>query len=201
MIDRVSDKALKKFTGKIWEEWIKILTKAGAKNWSHQEIVAYLKTKQKQTSWWRQVVANGFQVATGKRIAGQSLKGTYTCTLTKSVKLDHKKIWNWCVSPEGIEVWLKPMSPITITKGESFEIEGGVYGEIRTLKKFQRVRMSWREIDWEKGTTVQLHMHKRAKDKSMLSISHDGLRTARKKAEMRDYWRKVIDEMAARLSV
>jgi hypothetical protein len=93
---------------------------------------------------------------------------------------------------------------VSIAKGESFEVEGGIFGEIRTVKKGARIRMSWRELEWDKGTTVQLQIYKkRAKnkdqDKCMIVIQHDGLRSARQKAEMRVYWREIIDQMAVEI--
>ena len=198
MIDTVSDASIKKHTGKIWQDWIQLLNKAGAQSWNHQEIVAFLKKKHKQGPWWQQIVANGYEVATGKRIAGQSLKGTYSATFTKSVAIEQKKIWQWCCSPEGMQVWLKPLSPVKIKKGATFEIAGGIFGEIRTVKTGERIRLSWKDLEWEKGTTVQLHVFKKPK-KSMIVIQHDGLRTARQKAEMRTYWRAIIEEMALKL--
>jgi hypothetical protein len=201
MIDRVSDKVLKKHTGKIWKEWLQILNKAGAKHWNHQEIVAFLKTKHKQSTWWRQVVANGFEVSTGKRIAGQSLKGTYSATITKSVGVDHKIAWKWICSLDGVNVWLRPMSPLKIKTGETFEIEGGIFGEIRTLKAPQRIRFSWQDLDWDKATVVQLNVFKRDKNKCLLVLSHEGLKTARQKAEMHARWRQTIEEIAQNLAI
>lgn len=196
MIDTVSDTSIKKHSGKVWKDWIQILTKAGAKNWTHQEIVAFLKTKHKQSTWWRQIIANGFEVSTGKRIAGQSLKGTYSATITKSVAINHKVAWKLISSQEGLQIWLKPMSPMVLKKGEAFEIEGGIFGEVRTLKAPERIRLSWRDLDWEKGTVVQFQIHKKKEDKCLLVIQHDGLKTARLKAEMRTHWRNVIEEIA-----
>ncbi len=196
MIDSISDVSLKKHTGKVWKDWIQILNQAGASSWSHQEIVAHLKKKHRQSLWWQQMIANGYEVTTGKRIAGQSLKGTYSATLTKSISVDQLKAWRWCISDEGIEVWLKPLSPVEISAGTSFEINGGVFGEIRTVKKNQRIRMTWCEPEWEKSTTVQLHVYKKAKGKSLLVIQHDGLKSARQKTEMRTYWRSTIEKMA-----
>jgi len=200
MIDTVSDTSLKKHTGKIWKDWLAILTKAGAKNWSHQEIVAFLKTKHKQSNWWKQIIANGFEVSTGKRIAGQSLKGTYSATVTKSVRINQKVAWKWISSEAGIQTWLNPMSPLVLKKGETFEIEGGIFGEVRTLKVPERIRLSWRDLDWEKGTVVQLLVLKREKDRTMFAINHEGLKTARLKAEMRVHWRRVIEHIAGVLT-
>ena len=142
------------------------------------------------------MITNGFQVATGLRVVGQSLKGTYSGTMTKTIPISAKKLWDFCISEKGLEIWLKPMSPVEITKGESFEVDGGIFGEIRTVKKGSRIRLSWTEIDWDKITTVQLSIFKKPKGKSMLVFQHEGLRTAQQKVQMRTYWRKAIEEMA-----
>ena len=51
---RMSDEAVKERTGKTWLEWFKILDKAGAKKWRHQDISAYLAKTHKVGPWWAQ---------------------------------------------------------------------------------------------------------------------------------------------------
>jgi hypothetical protein len=53
---RMSDAAVQAKTGKTWDEWFKILDKAGGKKMNHKEIVAYLSEKYGVGPWWRQMV-------------------------------------------------------------------------------------------------------------------------------------------------
>ena len=46
-----SDAALRKATGRGWDEWIEVLTAAGAEHWSHKEIVAWLAANTDLSGW------------------------------------------------------------------------------------------------------------------------------------------------------
>lgn len=199
MINTVSDKSLIKHTGKPWKEWIVLLNKVNAQSWTHQQIVLFLQKECKQSEWWKQILANGYEVSVGKRIEGQTLKGTYTLTATKSFNCSAAKLWSFLNSEEGIRIWLNPMSDFKIAKDENFEISGGIYGEVRTLKKGERVRLYWFNEDWPKKTVVQAQVLKRNKQKCLLVFSHEEFPTARSKAQMKDHWKQVIDCIATQV--
>jgi uncharacterized protein YndB with AHSA1/START domain len=194
-IEQVTAESVKKGTKKDWDYWIDTLNENGAQLWSHQEIVAFLKKKHKLSSWWQQGVARGFQVYTGKRIAGQTLKGNYTTTTTKTLNSSAPKVWKFLISSEGQQIWLKPFSEIKIKKSTQFECEGGIYGEIRTMKPGASIRIAWNNEDWEKKSTLQIHLIPRPKNKCMIVFSHENLLTARIKMQMHSQWREAIVEL------
>src|SRR5689334_3953453 len=94
-IGRVSSTSVEKGTGKGWAEWLQILKRAGASNWTHQEIKAFLKKKYKLTPWWLQGVTYGFEVHSQRRVDGQSLKGDYSVTITKTVDASGSELWDF----------------------------------------------------------------------------------------------------------
>lgn len=192
----VTAESVFKFTQKNWDEWIEILNKAGANNWTHKEIVAFLKKKFKLAPWWQQGVTMGYEIYTGRRVLGQNQKGRYAVTVTKTAPLSQKKLWNFLISEEGLNIWLKPMSPIVFKAKNSFEVPGEIYGEIRTLKAPTRARLTWIDQDWDKTTFVQLFLVSRKNNKCLFVFQHDNLMDARAKEKMRAYWKGVMDELS-----
>jgi len=196
-VGRVSSASVKKGTGKDWSQWIQILKKSGALSWTHREIVAFLKKKYKLTPWWQQGVTHGFEVATKRRIDGQSLKGDYSVTITKSVNASGPAAWKFMMSREGLQLWLSPMSELEIEMGAAFECEGGIYGEVRTVKAPRRLRLRWQETDWPKATWVQFSIVPRGfhkLKKSILVISHGSLTTTQQREAMRAHWKSKLAE-------
>ena len=61
--DRVSDAAIKKSTGKTWDEWFPILDAWGAREKTHTEIARYVSEEHGVPGWWSQSVT----VATSRR--------------------------------------------------------------------------------------------------------------------------------------
>lgn len=188
-VGRLTSESLLKHTGKGWDEWIEILDAHGARYWSFKEITSFVK-KKKVNSYWQMLLAYGYEVHTGKRIDGQNQKGLYSVTTTKTMPKDQKTLWKIMSSNKGLNIWLKPMSEITFAPKNSFEIEGGIFGEIRTMKSPERVRFSWKDEDWEKSTFVQMMVHPRPKGKSMLMFMHDSIKTERIREEMRERWKQ-----------
>ena len=185
-----------KHTNKNWDEWVEILSKVGAHQWAFKEIVAFLKKKYKLTPWWQYVITMGYEIHIGRRMEGQNQKGRYTVTATKTAPLGQKKLWTFLTSEEGLNIWLKPLSPVNFKAKTSFEVPGEIYGEIRTMKAPTRARLSWNDQDWDKTTFVQLYLAPRNKDKCLLAFQHENLMDARAKEKMRLYWKGVMDELA-----
>jgi uncharacterized protein YndB with AHSA1/START domain len=191
----VSTESVKKNTKKDWDQWITILDKTPASSWTHQELVAFLKKKHKLSVWWQQVVARGYQVAKGLRVEGQTLNGQYSVTLTKSLSIPAKNVWQTSVSREGLAAWLKPMGEFEIRTGSQFEVGSGIFGELRTLTKGHKLRLSWVNEEWEKKTTVEFRVYPRPKNKSMIVITHGNLLSARDKASMREQWQTALRDL------
>lgn len=198
-IDRVahvSNTSVLKHTGKSWNQWIEILDRLGARALVHKEIAAVLKKKYKLTLWWQHEVATGFEVHIGRKLPGRNAKGLFSMTVTKSLLHDQKRVWTYLKSAAGIDVWLKPMSKLILAPKNSFEVEGGIFGEVRTLKAPSRVRLSWQEVDWQKPTYLQILIVPRPKQKCLLIFQHEGITTAAIKAALRNHWRTAVEEFA-----
>jgi activator of HSP90 ATPase len=193
-IGQVSTASVHKGSGKHWREWINILDRAGAGGWTHQEIVAFLKKKYKLRPWWQQGVTIGYEIHTGKRVPGQTLKGDYSVTSTKAFAIDAKSLWKLVSSAKGIDIWLQPLSSFSLRPKSQYEVAGGIFGEVRTMKAPQRIRMTWQDSDWEKPTTLQINVYPK-KGKSMLVIQHEHLKTASLKEEMRKRWRRALEKL------
>ena len=198
-IGRVSSASVEKGTGKSWDEWIPILTKAGAAGWPHKEIVLYLRKKYKPGPWWEQVVAGCFEIAVGNRIDGRNQKGLYAVGVSRVVPLSRAKTWAFIVSDEGLSIWLKAFSPLMMKTGEKFENEGvdggGAYGEIRTMTKGEKIRIRWQENDFEKPCVLQIYLHKRPGEKCGIGFQMDEIPNERVKELFRTHWKTVIDEL------
>jgi len=200
-IGRVSSESVEKATGKTWDQWIAILEKAGARSWTHQEIVAFLKKKHKLGPWWQQGVTLGFEIAIGRRVEGQNAKGEYSLTVTQSLHLDVKKVWKHFVSEEGKTIWLQPLFPVEIKPKNTFETQDGFFGEFRTMKKERRIRMTWQDPNWDGGTTVEVIFVARANGNSIVCINHGKIKDLRIQAKLRTRWRQALDEFKKRVSV
>ncbi|AHZ83978.1 SRPBCC domain-containing protein [Bdellovibrio bacteriovorus] len=198
VLNKVTAVSVEKHTGKNWDQWIKILNDQGAKNLSHKEIVALLGKKAfKMKEWWRQIVTSGYEVHIGRRQEGRNQKGELSATVTRTFYISAEKLWKLLESAEGQAAWLKPLSRFKFKPKNVFETEDGFFGEIRTMREGERLRMSWQDPEWHKPTIVQIYVMGRDENKSMLAFMHDGIKDTRSKAAIRDRWNEAVEALSA----
>jgi len=194
-IGRVSSESVKKHTKRSWDQWIALLDNTGAKNWPHREITLLLKTKYKLSPWWQQGVAIGFEIHHGLRIEGRSEKGTYGTVASKTFPLSAKKAWALVSKDPGLSIWLRPFTAFEWKKGKGFEVDGGIFGEVRTVKPGQRIRLSWQEENWKKPSVLQLQIVPREGEKCMIVLQHEGLPNNLARTKLRDHWKAALNEL------
>ena len=73
--ERIGDEALKKKTGRDWQEWFSLLDKEGAVKLTHKEIVALVQGQLTLTSWWGQMIAVGYEQERGLRVPHEKPSG------------------------------------------------------------------------------------------------------------------------------
>ena len=67
----VGSEAVARATGRAWDEWLKVLDRAGAKTMPHKEIALLLSRKFDVPDWWSQMVTVGYEQARGLRAVHQ----------------------------------------------------------------------------------------------------------------------------------
>lgn len=199
VLARTKSEALLRHTGKTWDQWIRILEKQGAQRWKYGEIVNFLVQQFEVSAWWSQIVTQGFEIKLGRRVEGRNQKGLYSVTLTKSIHVPAKTIWDWMVSDSGQNEWLRPLSNFDFLRGQEFEVEGGFFGKIRSIKSPVRIRMSWQDAEWTKPSIVQIWLLARPKGRATLVISHSDLPSARLRIHYRQYWQDHLLQIKERL--
>lgn len=199
-IGRVASESVKKHTGKGWRQWITLLDRAGARDWPHREIAVYLKQKYRLTPWWQQGVAMGYEIHHGKRVEGRSERGLYGTVASKTVPLSVRKAWKMLASPEGLEAWLRPFAPFPWKVGQGFEVDGGVFGEVRTVKAPTRLRLRWQEESWPKASVLQLGVHARKGEKCMVVLQHGLIPNETAKLRLRTRWKDALERFAKLVS-
>ncbi len=103
-VGRVSSASVLKCTGKSWDQWVELLNNQGAANWTHKEIVAFLKKKYKLGPWWQQGVTSGYEIAIGRKVEGRNDKGEYSIAANRTVPADVKVLWKFLLSEKGLSL-------------------------------------------------------------------------------------------------
>lgn len=174
----ISADAVKKATGKTWDEWCAVLDKAGCKKMTHKEIVAVLSEQHGLGPWWQQMVTVGYEQARGLRVKHETTAG-FSISRSKTLPVpiadafaawnDKRKRLKWLADPD-----------FTIRKAT----------ENRSLR-----------ITWIDGATdIDVMFYVKGKDKCQVTVQHSRLKNEKQAAKMKAYWGVQMDKIAALLA-
>jgi uncharacterized protein YndB with AHSA1/START domain len=173
----LSDQAVKKATGKSWQEWLAILDKAGARKMNHTQIAAYLYKEQKLPGWWAQMVTVGYEQARGLREKHQRREG-YSISASRVIDVPLSALYHSWADARQRDKWLK-------VKGI----------QIRKSTPNKSMRITWSD----KKTSLEVNFYNKGKSKAQVVVQHSKFRNAKAVEKMREYWAKKLDSLKAYL--
>ena len=162
----MSDAAVKKATGRTWDEWVRALDDVGASSKTHREIVHEVSSRG-TPDWWSQMVTVGYERIRGLRDKGQRRGGGYEAGKSKTFNLPVKRLFAAFKKsiPEGAE--LKSATPN------------------------KRMR-----IGWDDGTVVEVIFTAKSETKSAVAVTHQRLPDKAAAEKMKSWWGERLAALA-----
>jgi uncharacterized protein YndB with AHSA1/START domain len=121
---------------------------------------------------------------------GQTKDVGFNIGVSRTLPFPPDVVWAAIMSREGIALWLGEGA--TLAKGEHYETTDGTVGEVRSLHKLDRVRLTWHPRDWDHESTVQIALSTRG-EKTVLNFHQERLAGPEERERQRDHWRGVMD--------
>lgn len=171
----IGDQALKKATGRSWNQWFDILDSAGAMTLPHSKIAELLHREHDCGDWWSQMVTVGYEQARGLRKKHQ-VPGGYSISKSKTIAAPVAKLFSAWKLAKKRQSWLDDAS-FTIRKS--------------TPNKTLR-------IAWGDGETrVEVMFYPKDASKTQVVVQHSKLADAKAALRMKSYWGKTLDRLSA----
>ena len=171
----MSDEAVKKATGKTWPEWFAVIDKAGGKEMSHKEIVAYVHAEHGVGPWWQQSVAVGYERARKGRQKGQ-VGESFQVSATKTVNAPIARLYAAWADEAQRTGWL-----------------GNRKLEIRRATPRKSMRITWGA--GKTATNVDVGFYVKGRAKSQVALEHNKLSSATEAEKMKAFWQKMLEKM------
>lgn len=171
----VGSEAVLKATGRAWEEWLKVLDRAGAKSMEHKEIALMLSRKFSVPDWWSQMVSVGYEQARGLRKVGEKANG-FSATASRTVGIPLEKLFSAWSEPRSRMRWL-PDAPL----------------KVRRSTDCKSMRMTWTTG----GTDVDVNFAAKGPHKSMVAVEHARLPNPAAATRQKAYWGSALDRLKA----
>ena len=166
----MSDEAIRRRTGRGWEEWFDLLDAWDGVSRPHKEIARWLMDEQGVAGWSSQAITVSYERARGLRAVGEHADG-FTVTASKTVAVPVERLFEAFTAKRMRRRWL--------TGDELRE---------RTLTKPKAAR-----YDWAEGTSrVVAWFEAKGPEKSVVSLQHERLPDASEAERMKAFWRERV---------
>ena len=173
----VGSEAVLRATGRAWDEWLKVLDRAGAKAMPHKEIALMLWRKFEVPDWWSQMVTVGYEQARGLRAVNQKADG-FAANASKTVGIALGRLYDAWNDPKVRARWL-PDAPV----------------EVRRSTDGKSMRMTWTVGD----SSVDVGFFSKGADKSQVQVEHGKLKNAAAVARQKKFWSAALERLKAML--
>ena len=112
----VGDDAVVRATGRSRTAWHDLLSTAGAHDWSHSRIAAWLVAEHGVDGWWAQGITVGYEQHTGRRKPGQRADGTFEASASRRVPLTQQAALDAVIAIVSDDIGAAPTSSRTSAK-------------------------------------------------------------------------------------
>jgi hypothetical protein len=174
-----SDEAIRRRTGRGWEEWFDLLDEWDAAQRPHREVASWVAAQLgiEPLGWEAQAVTVSYERARGLRAVGERPDG-FAITVSKTVAAPVERLYQACVDESLRRRWLPD-------------------GELRqrTATKPRSAR-----FDWGDGKTrVNVTFAAKGERRSTAALEHARLADAHEAARMKAFWRERLSAVKSLL--
>jgi hypothetical protein len=169
-----SDEAVRKATGKGWDQWCKVLDAAGAATSSHKDIAIKVHDLG-AGDWWSQMVAVGYEKLRGVRVVGQDCDGNWRTSGSKTFEVPVATLFKAFADPRTRARWL----------GEKIVV--------RKMTAPKSLRITWSDGK----TDLDVNLVAKGPGRSLAAVEHRKLSGAADVAAKKAYWAEKLGRLKA----
>ena len=170
----MSSEAVKKGTGRDWDEWLKLLDDAGAQKMSHKEIAAWLNENHIESGWWAQSVTVGYEQARGMRKRHERPDG-FSVSVSKTISGAIGDLYSAWTDSAKRESWL-PSTKLDYT----------------TANENKNLRAKWPEDD----SQLVVNFYDKGDSRTQVVVQLERLVNEEIVERRRKFWREALGRLA-----
>jgi hypothetical protein len=174
----MSDDAIQRSTGKIWDEWLLILDDWGARERTHAEIARYVGDEFGIGGWWAQNVTVGYERARGMRKVNERTDG-YSANASRTFAVPIERLYAAFADDAERATWLEP--------------------ELIRVRTFTENKV-WRCEMVTDDSRVEVRFTAKSPEKTSIAIQQTRLATEDDVTSWRAFWKTRLEKLAAQIS-
>ncbi|NOU94239.1 SRPBCC domain-containing protein [Paenibacillus sp. LMG 31456] len=120
----------------------------------------------------------------------------YQIGVRRPLPISKERAWELISSLDGLQLWLGSISSMKLQRGEKYLTEEGTSGELRVVKPYEQLRLTWHKAGWSQPSTLQIRLISTSPIKTTLSFHQEKLENAAVREEMKARWEHVIMQIS-----
>lgn len=173
-----SDAAVQAATGKVWDDWLRLLDAWGAAERRHPEIARHLEAAHGLSGWWAQQVTVGYERARGLRAVNQNAAG-FAVSVSKTLPVSVDRLFAAFATEAERDRWLEPgtlsLRTAQPSRSARFDVAGG-------------------------PGRAEVNFTAKGADRASAAIQHSRLAAPDEVDRWRGFWKERLQRLAALLT-
>jgi hypothetical protein len=171
----MSDAAIKKGSGKTWDEWFALLDAWGGNEKTHAEIARYISEELGVDGWWAQGVTVGYERARGRRVVNQTSAG-FVANVSKTFSMPVRVLYDAFAFSAIRDAWMEP-------------------GTLH-LRSSQKNRSARFDVLIKPDTRLEVWFTDKGPEKSSAALQHVKLESADDLVPWKAFWKARLERLA-----
>ncbi|MDF2964541.1 MAG: ATPase [Paenibacillus sp.] len=131
---------------------------------------------------------------------GLTASALYQIGVRRTLPITIEHAWEMLVSRAGLDLWLGAGASLNLQKGEKYTTKEGTSGELRVVKPYEQLRLTWQKAGWTQASTVQIRLLSGNPVKTTISFHQEKLENAELREEMKARWEYVLEQISEKSS-
>lgn len=166
----VDDDAIRRATGRDWDEWCDLIDAWPGEDRGHRAIAAHVAEVYGVVGWWGQGVALGYERITGRRRVNQMADGTFSAGKSRTVTID-----------------VDALRAAIVDDADRVELFPGLETRLRSKPTSKALRVGV-AIDDEPVGSVLFSFVPKPGGRASITVTHDGLPDPAAVERWKAYW-------------
>ena len=189
----MSDADAKTATGKSFEDWFRVLDKAGGPSAGRRALTEHLMKDHALVAWWAQTLAVEYERARAVHEKDGRPKG-YSICVTKTIVAPPDRMFDAFGDATLMSDWLGKGAKADFKEGGAFSTADGNRGRYTKVARPKTLRMAWDDDDAAAASTVEIKLTPNG-SKCGLVLNHERIQTRAEADGLRAAWGAAIEKL------
>jgi len=187
-------------TGFAWSDWVGKLDGTVDRTWSNEQIKNHIVEQYGVTGEWAEWIALLYGQLLGRIPVGVTKDAGVQIGVRKTLAASRERVWDFLVSEAGMKLWIGDVRPFPLQVGQTFESEDGVTGKLTVVIPQQKLRMTWKRLQWDSPSRLQIYVLDAKSGKTTVSFHQEMLEDVYMREMMRRHWENAAEKLKAALA-